>query len=181
MQRKRKKKHGCPLCELKKKRLMARRRRISGFGGDATSALTTVAAATAGSVVANMIGNSMLTSMTGTMKGLLFLAAGTVLSISVKDNLIKGVGVGIALNGGTTLLGPTGFNVISGIRGARMGRVGRNGRYLGDGVAGAYGRYSVRPGASRHPGQTAVIAGVKKQGAGDFNGNTDYDGNADFK
>lgn len=117
---------------------------------------TFVAAGIGGSIVANMVSGSLFPTMTGTTKGIVLAAAGIGLAAMSRDRIIQGVGTGIAINGGVTLLGPSGLNVISGIGNSRLmkrgaapqgsrrlmlqqGVIGRNGQRLSDGVLGVPG------------------------------------------
>lgn len=155
------------------------RRKIGAFskkGG--MDAVTTVAGALAGNVGANMLSSTLMPTMDGTTKGAILLAGGIALSMSMKDPILKSVGLGVALNGGTTLLGPTGLNVISGI--GRVRGIGRNGRYVTDGIARP--KYSVRPGAQRPAtlGQQGVIAGAPTY-ASDYSAVVDFDAQKDFR
>lgn len=160
------------------------RKKIGAFskkGG--MDAVTTVAGALAGNVGANMLASTLMPTMDGTTKGLILLGGGIALNVAMKDPILKSVGLGIALNGGTTLLGPTGLAVISGTgrlgRVGRVGKIGRNGRYVTDGIARP--KYSVRPGTPR-PGmvQTGVIAGAPTY-ASDYSAVVDFDAQKDFR
>lgn len=158
------------------------RRKIGAFskkGG--MDAVTQVAGALAGNVGANMLSSSLMPTMDGKTKGAILLAGGVALSVMVKDPIIKAVGLGVALNGGTTLLGPTGFAVINGVgRARRIKGIGRNGRYITDGIARPNAGYSVRPGAPKTFGQQGVIAGTPYL-APDFNATSDFDAKQDFR
>lgn len=153
------------------------RRRVSGVSKKgAMDALTTIGGAVAGNVAANMIGKSF-TSLTGLMKGLVFVGGGVALSSMSKDKLIQSVGVGVAINGATVLLGPGGITpegIISGIGSRRrigaqrvvrrggalpygqQGVIGRNGRYITDALAGINGtkNYSSYSSAADYSGKS---------------------------
>lgn len=159
------------------------RRKIGAFskkGG--MDVVSQVAGALAGNVGANMLSSSLMPTMDGKTKGAILLAGGVAISMMVKDPIIKSVGLGVALNGGTTLLGPTGFAVINGVgRARRIRGIGRNGRYVTDGIARPNAAsYSVRPGAAKTFGQQGVIAGTPYL-APDFNATSDFDAKQDFR
>lgn len=163
------------------------RRRVSGISQKGTTdALTTIAGALAGNVAANMLGSSLLPEMSGTTKGAILLAGGIALNMSVKEPIVQAIGIGVALNGGTTLLGQDGLKVISGMgrvgrmgRMGRLGRIGRDGRYITDGIA--RGRRMAAPRNSGDMLQQGVIAGVPKTAQSDYNGKDDYDGSNDYR
>lgn len=161
---------------MAKRKKTTTRRRVSGVSKKGTTdALVQIGGALAGNIAANMIGSSLLPTMTGTVKGAIFTAGGLLINSMVKDPMIKAVGIGVAINGGTTLLGPTGLNVISGTRRVGAQRVVRRGRsidYGQQGVIGRNGRYLTD--AIAGPG----VSGIKTGGS--FSSSKDFDSKQDF-